>query len=322
MPDVCVVIPSFNYSRFLSDAVESVWRQTTPATEILISDDGSRDDSVKVANALAARSPIPIKVIATDHVGLHESLNRSLRATECKFVAFLAADDRWTSSFLFRQLAHFDDPNVVMAHCGYSSIDAEGRPLGDVPLGGSPAVGNCLVDLLRGQCTVRTGTTVRRDVALSFGAFDASYPQEDWSFYLRCAARGAFGYSDAPLVERRIHGTNSSVRFATQQSYTMAYNAAAVPLLIELAPDERVLADALAFHLGVPLRMSLFHAQFKAAASVLGGAIWHHPRISPRLLRTTARGLASLAWDRTGRRILPARQLKTAERMLRRLIGV
>lgn len=319
--NVSVVIPSFNYARFLREAVESVWGQTAKPFEIIISDDGSSDGSPSLAHQLAESAPLKTEVIATEHVGLHESLNRSLRQAQGDCVAFLAADDRWTPDFLETQLRHFaESPRVVLAHCNYSLIDAAGKPLPDQRSSVIPARGDCLVDLLRGRCVVRTGPVVARRVALAFGGFDAAYPQEDWTFYLRCAARGTIAYSPDALVERRIHGENSTAHFAAAQTYELAMRAAAVPVLEELAPNQAVLNEALAFHLGVPIRSALFHGQFRAAANVMRGALAHHPEIRAALVRSYGRGLASVLWDRTIRKLGGGPALARVESSIRQLL--
>jgi hypothetical protein len=171
---------------------------------------------------------------------------------------------------------------------------------------------------LRGTVTMRTGPAVRREVALSFGGFDPTYPQEDWSFYLRCAAHGELGFSPARLVERRIHGSNASVKFAGARTWEHALKAAAVPLLEELSPSREVMLDALAFHVGVLVRSSLHAGEFEAAARVVAGATRQHPELARRLALSTARGLASFSWDRTGRRWLAGPQLARIEAVLRK----
>jgi glycosyltransferase involved in cell wall biosynthesis len=320
--NVSVVIPSYNYERFLRECVQSVWAQTVRPLEVIVSDDGSSDGSVALARQLAESAPVPTEVLASEHVGLHESLNRSLRRARGDCVAFIAADDRWTPTFLERQLAHFTaDPRVVLSHCEYSVIDASGRPLPDQRSSMIAASGDCLVDLLRGRCVMKTGPVVSRAVALSFGGFDPAYPQEDWTFYLRCAARGTLGYSSEALVERRIHGENSTVRFAAVQTYELAMRAAAVPVLKELAPNEAILKEALAFHLGVPIRSALFHGQFRAAANVMRGALEHHPEIRAELLQAWVRGLASIAWDRSIRKAGGGAALAKVESRIRRALG-
>lgn len=319
---VTVVIPSYNYAAWLEEAVRSVFAQTVSCTQIIVSDDGSSDDSVAVARRLARESSIPFEVIASEHVGLHESLNRSLRAATGELVAFLAADDRWRPDFLERQVAHFDDRRVVIAHCESTPIDASGNPLPPTPPSGVAAEGDCLTDLVRGRCTMRTGPVVRRAEVMAFGGFDPTYPQEDWSFYLRCASRGRVAYSREPLVERRIHGTNSSVNFARSRNWEFVFRAAAVPLLEELAPSKEVLNEALAFHLSAPIRMSLFHGHFAAAGQVLAGAIRHYPALAPALARESLRGLAAWGWHRSGRRVLSGRRLQRVEALLRRAAGI
>jgi glycosyltransferase involved in cell wall biosynthesis len=89
---VSVVIPSYNHAPYLRAAVESVLAQTRVPDEIILVDDGSRDNSVELARELARQAPL-LKVFTQRNQGAHAALNRGVREAAGPYVAVLNSDD-------------------------------------------------------------------------------------------------------------------------------------------------------------------------------------------------------------------------------------
>ncbi len=100
-PTVSVVIPSYNRAGWLPAAVGSVLAQTHPATEILIVDDGSTDNSAEVCAAF----PAPVRYIRQQNAGVSAARNRGMREATGEFIALLDSDDLWLPEKLAVQLA-------------------------------------------------------------------------------------------------------------------------------------------------------------------------------------------------------------------------
>lgn len=103
-PLVSVVMPILNEERFVSDAIESVLRQTFHAWELLIVDDGSTDRSPDIVDQYAA-SDLRIHALRhsrTAHHGTSASRNLALSVGAGEFVAFLDGDDVWEPTTLAR----------------------------------------------------------------------------------------------------------------------------------------------------------------------------------------------------------------------------
>src|SRR5437867_410613 len=95
MPAVSVIMPCFNHARFLADAVDGVLRQTHADLELLITDDGSTDNSWEVMSRFA-RADWRIKLIRHEkNEGLPKSRNDGLRMAKGDFIAFCDSDDVW-----------------------------------------------------------------------------------------------------------------------------------------------------------------------------------------------------------------------------------
>jgi glycosyltransferase involved in cell wall biosynthesis len=98
---VSVVIPAFNAARYLGAALGSVLAQTSPPDEIVVVDDGSRDETAEVAQSFPG-----VRLVARDHGGIAAARNTGVAATCGRWIAFLDADDLWLPNKLERQLAH------------------------------------------------------------------------------------------------------------------------------------------------------------------------------------------------------------------------
>lgn len=109
---VSVIIPVYNYDRYLAEAIESVLNQTYRHVEVIVVDDDSTDRSSEVAKSFADRG---VRYCHQDHAGIGPARNRGAELAQGEFIAFLDADDRWPEEKLERQLSAFaDDPALEM----------------------------------------------------------------------------------------------------------------------------------------------------------------------------------------------------------------
>ncbi|HWI31343.1 MAG TPA: glycosyltransferase family 2 protein [Microbacterium sp.] len=102
---VTVVIPCFNYARFLPQAVDSVLTQEGVTVDVIVVDDASTDESVSVAERLAAADP-RVRVVKNErNRGAVETFNRGLADARGEFLVRLDADDMLTPGSLRRAAA-------------------------------------------------------------------------------------------------------------------------------------------------------------------------------------------------------------------------
>jgi len=103
LPLVSVIIPAYNAAPFLSIAVNSVITQSYSNIEIIIVDDGSKDDTLKVAQALALKYP-NVKAITQTNGKQGKARNNGIENSKGEFLAFLDADDEWLPNKIELQL--------------------------------------------------------------------------------------------------------------------------------------------------------------------------------------------------------------------------
>lgn len=98
-PLVSIIMPVWNRAGAMRRAIDSVLAQTWDRWELLVVDDGSWDDTLRVADAVAARDP-RIRVIRGEHVGVSAARNRGIAAAGGDYIAFLDSDNTWEPGFL------------------------------------------------------------------------------------------------------------------------------------------------------------------------------------------------------------------------------
>jgi glycosyltransferase involved in cell wall biosynthesis len=210
LPRVGVVIATYNYGRYIAAAVESVFAQTFRDLELIVVDDGSTDDSLKILGAYSADRRL--RVIRLDHVGQSRAKNAGVAAARAPFIAFLDADDVWHAEKLQLQLALFDaKPELGVVYTRRTLIDEAGhdRPYRQPQL----YRGNVLSHMFQENFVCFSSAMVRRTVLEHIGWFDPSADLAiDYDLWMRAASHYEFDYVDMPLVKYRLGHGNLSRR--------------------------------------------------------------------------------------------------------------
>ncbi|WP_246150376.1 glycosyltransferase family 2 protein [Agromyces intestinalis] len=201
-PRVSVVIPCYNYARYLEDSVGSVLAQEGVDLDVVILDDASSDDSVAVAERIATRDPRVRLVRHARNLGHVETANEALGLATGEFVVKLDADDLLTPGSLARSTALLTAyPSAVLCY-GYPQ-EFRGTPPADVPTsvsGWTIWEGRDWIErvLRRGHNVImQPEVVVRRTAVVESGGYR---PQlrwaEDYNWWLRLATMGAIGRVD------------------------------------------------------------------------------------------------------------------------------
>lgn len=129
-PRVSVIVPNFNYARYLPARLASIIGQTYRPYEIIFLDDKSGDDSLSVAATLLAGSDIPHRIVANDvNVGCYAQWLKGVAMASGDLVWIAEADDDCDARLLEVLVSGFDDADVVLAYCQSRKIDADGHVL-------------------------------------------------------------------------------------------------------------------------------------------------------------------------------------------------
>ena len=179
MTTLSVLIPNYNHGHHLGPALHAILGQTRPPTEVIVYDDGSTDDSVAVAEAMARRSPL-IRVVTTPrNRGVVHGMNSLLDMATGELVVFCAADDVVLPTFFERSLGMLErHPEAGLSSALSLQLPGDG---GDVSLFPSAVVTSTPAYLppARAQALlVAVGTWImgnttvfRRDALIAAGGF-------------------------------------------------------------------------------------------------------------------------------------------------------
>jgi glycosyltransferase involved in cell wall biosynthesis len=206
-PLVSVVIPCFNYARFLGQTIQSVLDQAYPALEIFVVDDGSSDDPA----AVVAQFP-SVRFIRQENRGLSAARNTGLAHCRGELVVFLDADDRLLPGAIATGARLLTaDPSLGFA-AGFSMlISGDGLPQPTV--NGPGCEGNDPYVALLRRNTIRNPATVvfRRGIVEAVGGFAAGVDAcADYDMYLRISRSHPVAFHDEVVAEYRKHGHNMS----------------------------------------------------------------------------------------------------------------
>lgn len=133
-PRVSVIVPNYNYARYLRQRLSSIEGQTFPAYELIILDDASTDGSIHVIRELAEQIPaLSVKVIvnSSNSGSVFRQWKKGLEQCSGELVWIAEADDIADTTFLSALVPAFDDPQVVLAFAQSRQIDADGRLLAE-----------------------------------------------------------------------------------------------------------------------------------------------------------------------------------------------
>ena len=225
-PRVSVIIPCYNYGRFLREAVASAAAQTLGDIEIIIIDDGSTDDTPDVIESIEDRR---IRTRRIPNCGVSAARNAGLDMARGEFIAFLDADDRWHADKLERQVALMDaEPDVAMVFSDLRRFSEEDPSLDETQFAlvrefsGLPTrpARNGDGYVVDGDPFVTLGPLpqlpawIQTDLFRACRVRDVRFCEqltlaEDLHYIMRAYLRGAVAYVADQLVEVRRHDSNS-----------------------------------------------------------------------------------------------------------------
>jgi glycosyltransferase involved in cell wall biosynthesis len=204
---ISVVIPAYNYARYLDQAIESVLSQTYENIEIIVVDDGSIDNTQQVVTGIHHPQ---LKYIYQENRGLSAARNTGIRSSHGEFIGFLDADDYWLPSKLVFQMELFQKlPDSGLIYGGYNVVNK----VGDFLACRTPeAVEKDWYKelLLRNYVAGSSSTSlVRRECFSLLGGFDENLRAvEDWDMWLRIARYFPLRCVQESVSCIRLHDSN------------------------------------------------------------------------------------------------------------------
>lgn len=127
---VSVVIPVYNAEKFIKATVDSVLKQTYENIEIILCENGSKDNTVDIIKSI---DDPKVKVLYLgENKGAAEARNAGVMEATGDYVAYIDADDLWVPQKLEKQIAFMKENNAAFCFTGYEFADENAKPLGKV----------------------------------------------------------------------------------------------------------------------------------------------------------------------------------------------
>jgi glycosyltransferase involved in cell wall biosynthesis len=227
-PLVSIIVPTYNYGRYLNDAISSLQSLSYPNWECVIVDDGSQDETATIIKELAAKED-RLRYVWQENARQAAARNNGIQHSRGDYFQFLDADDLIESRKLEQQVAFLEQHRVVdIIYSGvryfteeqpgerllsrqYSSWEDAGEWMPEIS-GAGTAV---LHALLQNNIMVVNAPLLRRSVIDRVGHFDVDLtPVEDWDYLIRCAAAGMnFQFEDGDGIRAlvRAHSMSASL---------------------------------------------------------------------------------------------------------------
>jgi glycosyltransferase involved in cell wall biosynthesis len=204
-PLVSIVIPTYNYGRFIGETIDSALAQSYSPMEVIVVDDGSTDDTRERLAGYGDR----VRYIYQQNRGLSAARNTGIEAAHGEFIALLDSDDLWLPDKLEKQVAVcVQDPHTGLVGTERFAIDETGQRL-DYDAGRCSRDGFCeltMRDLLEFPAFSPSSVLARKDAFLAVGGFNEHLQgAEDMHMWVRVAANFRVLRLNATLTGQRFH---------------------------------------------------------------------------------------------------------------------
>jgi glycosyltransferase involved in cell wall biosynthesis len=221
MPDVSVIIPSYNHAAFIAEAVESVLGQTLADLELIVVDDGSIDQTLEV---LAGYHDPRLQVYPQANQGAAAAINRGLGLAQGAFLAICDSDDRFAPTRLERLVGLLKtNPHIGLVGSSIQVIGRDGEKLGvkhgyrdlspwtleKAERSFRAAEDGRAALLAENYLATTSNFCLRRETFERVGPFRPLRYTHDWDFALRVTRSQEVYLAPEALLDYRLHGHNT-----------------------------------------------------------------------------------------------------------------
>lgn len=242
-PLVSIIVPAYDVTEFIGEALDSVLAQTFHDYEIIVINDGSPDTEA-LERALAPYMS-RIVYIKQENRGVSAARNTGIKAARGSLLAFLDADDTWLPNYLEVQVARIQaDPTIDVLYPNVMMF-GDASEAGEEFMTACPSSGDVTFErLISQECNVSNCSIARRETLIRAGLFDESLRSvEDFDLWLRVVKNGGriVYHRDVLARYRRRAGSLTADAIALAQNIIRVLEK--VEQTMELTPAERATVD-------------------------------------------------------------------------------
>lgn len=207
LPLVSIIVPSYNHEKYVKETIESIVNQTYENIELIVIDDGSKDNSPEILQKLSEK--YSFSFIKRENQGLCRTLNEGIKLAKGEYVCLCASDDKLVLNKTESQVLFLtENPRFIMSY---------GNKINFYPNGMERKItntkyksGNIFDDLLLQNFHIPPVSAMyRKRVFDEVGLFDVELAVEDVDMFLRIAKKFEIGYQKEFFYYYRVHDANS-----------------------------------------------------------------------------------------------------------------
>ena len=228
-PRVSVILPNYNYARYMKERIRSILNQTGRDLELIYLDDASADESNEIANEFSIDPRMTMHCFTKNSGKVYQRWNDGAALAKGDWLWFAGADDSADPNFLEKLLQMADrNPTAGILHCQFGSMNSDGAVIGMRYAGDAENESRLAADYfetghdeairLSAGCIFGTASAmlIRRDAFEKNGGFDTRlWLPADWDLYLSILKDYDIAYCATPLAYYRSH--RSTVTKTTKQ---------------------------------------------------------------------------------------------------------
>ena len=207
MPLVSVIVPSYNHEKYIVETIESIVNQTYKNIELIVIDDGSKDNSLNILKNLQQKYNFTL--ISRENKGLSATLNEGVLIAKGKYVSVCASDDILVLEKIEKQVSYMEINLQYMI--------SYGKVIYFYPNGATKKIrnsaykeGDVFESLLLQKFFISPASVIyRKEVFDKIGGFDTSLAVEDADIFLRIAKEYQIGYQNEYFYYYRLHENNT-----------------------------------------------------------------------------------------------------------------
>ena len=204
-PEFSVVIAAYNHGKYIKQTIRSVLDQTFQDFEIIVFDDGSKDNTRDIVSTIKDKR---VKYMCQPNSGLPAiGRNRGMSLSSGKYIALLDGDDYWKNNKLEKCKSVLDTKKDVALMCHDESVVYDGKILRNTNYG--PYEKDMYERLLFGGNTLHTSAVVMRrelffDEGMKFSEDRNLFTVEDYDYWLRLSKKHKFYFLKESLGFYRV----------------------------------------------------------------------------------------------------------------------
>ncbi len=210
---ISIILPTYNGSKWVKKAIESVQSQTYTNWELLVIDDGSMDNTAQITIDIAKVDHRIIYIKNEQNLGIQKTLNKGIKEAKGEHIARIDDDDEWAYKDKLKDQIEFLENHTdhVLIGTGVQAVSESGKiifervnPISD---------GQIRNIILNKNCFIHSSVMFRKLIAIQVGGYNEDLKSkhvEDYDLWLRMGKIGSFANLPIIGVKLLIHSSSLS----------------------------------------------------------------------------------------------------------------